>query len=406
MNPGRRRLLQALGLGLAGSAGWLTRPGRAETPRPPQLGESRLPQRWATGNRRLAPVTRVTGSTPDVNPAGLQVPNLGMNLAGSPGASSAGRLLFAGETTLGLVDPAVVDVLWQRPHHLPGGAVFRPRATADTLLGAGRGALGVWWLADGEPRWRREAQRQFGVPGLTAEAIFVGDGHELLALDLASGDPRWRFAAVADTQISYAPAVTRDKVLVGPGDGRLYALDRHSGQLLWERQRAEDWKYLRQLHLASEDLLVAGGYTEKLYGIDLRGGELRWTFNAGNFINSHHLSGDGAFLWSPTGWIYALDVHSGEVRWRHRTTAYRGEAQEWAPLMAELASADGRLFALDMNSVLHVLDLGNGEELARYPLAPVQPFVTPLSGQEIAVGSREGELWLLALEGPASAFLG
>ncbi len=406
MNPSRRRLLQALGLGLAGSAGWLPQPGRAETPRSPQLGEPRLLRRWATGNRRLAPVTGVTCPSPDVCPAGLQVPNPGMNLARSPGASSAGRLLFAGETTLGLVDPAVADVLWQRPHHLPGGAVFRPRATADTLLGAGRGALGVWGLANGEPRWRREAQRQFGVPGLTAEAIFVGDGHELLALDLASGDPRWRFAAVADTQISYAPSVTRDKVLVGPGDGRLYALDRHSGQLLWERQRAEDWKYLRQLHLASEDLLVAGGYTEKLYGIDLRGGELRWTFNAGNFINSHHLSGDGAFLWSPTGWIYALDVHSGEVRWRHRTTAYRGEAQEWAPLMAELASADGRLFALDMNSVLHVLDLENGEELARYPLAPVQPFVTPLSGQEIALGSTEGELWLLALEGPASASLG
>jgi len=47
-----------------------------------------------------------------------------------------------------------------------------------------------------------------------------------------------------------------------------------------------------------------------------------------------------------------------------------------------------------------------GEEIARYPQVSVQPFVTPLSGQELAVGSREGELWLLALEGPASASLG
>lgn len=402
MNASRRRLLQALGLGLAGSAGWLPRPSLGEAPRPPRLGEARLLRRWVTDNRRLAPVSRVTCPSPVVSPAGLQVPNLGMNLARSPGASSAGRLLFAGETTLGLVDPAVADVLWQRPHHLPGGAVFRPRAAADTLLGAGRTALGAWGLTDGTPRWRREAQRQFGVPSLTTEAVFVGDGHELLALDLANGDPRWRFAAIADTQISYAPAVTRDKVLVGPGDGRLYALDRLSGQLLWERHRAEDWKYLRQLHLASEDLLVAGGYTEKLYGIDTRSGELRWTFNAGNFINSHHLSGDHAFLWSPTGWIYALDVHTGEVRWRHRTTAYRGEAHDWAPLMAELASQGGRLFALDLKHVLHVLDLGTGEEIAAYALAPVQPFVTPLSAQEIAVGSSEGELWLLALEGPAA----
>ena len=382
MKAGRRRLLQALGLGLAGIAGGLPRPGQGETPRVPHVGDARLLRRWATGNRRLAPVTRLA--------SGYDTP-------------TASRLLFAGETTLGLVDPTVADLVWHRPHNLPGGAAFRPRAVAGILIAAGRASLGAWRLADGEPLWRREARRQLGVPCLTAEAVFVGDGHELLALDLASGGLRWRFAAIADTQISYAPVVTRDKVLVGPGDGRLYALDPMSGQLLWEQNRANDWQYLRQLHLASDELLVAGGYTEKLYGIDLRSGELRWTFNAGNFINSHHLSGDRAFLWSPTGWIYALNVHSGEVCWRHRTTAYRGEAQDWAPLMAELASEAGRLFALDMNSVLHVLDLGNGEELIRYPLAPVQPFATPLSGQEIAVGSREGELWLLALEGPASA---
>ncbi len=464
MNPGRRRCLQALGLGLAGIASGLPKLSRGESlgepglqesrgheprmgePRmgdssrsesgrgEPRRGEARLRRSWSTGNDRLAPVTRIFDLNQDASadslPSASQIgqvasrsedPGLvsprrseprnadgadgaevtpqsgtGGNEPRSPGASAATRLLFAGESTLGLVDPTAAELPWQRPHGLPGGAVFRPRALADTLLVAGRGALGAWRLADGAPLWRREAQRQFGVPCLTAEAVFVGDGHELLALDRASGAPRWRFAAIADTQISYAPAATRDKVLVGPGDGRLYALDPGTGEVLWARDRADDWKYLRQLHLASADLLVAGGYTEKLYGIDLNSGEPRWSFSAGNFINSHHVSGDRAFLGSPTGWIYALDVHSGEVRWRHRTTAYRGGAAEWGPLMAELASQDGRLFALDLHHVLHVLDLEAGEELARYPLAPVQPFVTPLSGHDIVVGSSTGELWHLA----------
>lgn len=451
MNPGRRRWLQALGLGLTGIASGLPKLSRGEMPGELRVGESRVDEpligeprmgkahrvrRWATGNGRLAPVTRISDLNQDVSadgpPAASQngelasrtqnsewvshrgsvprsadgadgaevtpQPGTGGNEPRSPGASAATHLLFAGEATLGLLDPAAAELPWQRPHGLPGGAVFRPRAVADTLLVAGRGALGAWRLADGAPLWRREAQRQFGVPCLTAEAVFVGDGHELLALDRASGAPRWRFAAIADTQISYAPVATQDKVLVGPGDGRLYALDPGSGELLWARNRADDWKYLRQLHLASADLLVAGGYTEKLYGIDLNSGEPRWTFSAGNFINSHHLSGDRVFLWSPTGWLYALDVHSGEVRWRHRTTAYRGAAAEWGPLMAELASQDGRLFALDLHHVLHVLDLEAGEELARYPLAPVQPFVTPLSGQDIVVGSSTGELWHLDLD--------
>lgn len=366
MNLTRRRCLQGLCLGLVG-APFLA---RANRPWVPTLGEVRLVRRWATGNQNLAPAALIEG-----------------------------HLLFAGEQTLGLIDPTAETPLWVRPHQLPEGAVFRPRAAAGTAICAGRRELGAWGLESGEPIWRRSALRQLGVPCLDGDVLFLGDGHELLALDLASGDPRWRFAAIADTQISYAPVATDDTVLIGPGDGRLYALDRTNGQTRWVLNRSEDWQYLRQLQVAG-NTLVAGGYTEKLYGIDLTSGTLLWSFSAGNFINSHHVAGDTAFLWSPTGWLYAIDIHSGEERWRHRTTGYRGGPHEWASLMAELTSRDGRLYALDLAHVLHVLDQSQGEEIARYVLpAPARPFVLPLTTQEAVVGGNDGDLWLLVLGG-------
>ncbi|MFZ1575178.1 MAG: PQQ-binding-like beta-propeller repeat protein [Chromatiaceae bacterium] len=364
MNLTRRRCLQGLCLGLVG-APFLA---RANRPWIPTLGEVRLMRRWATGNQNLAPAALIEG-----------------------------HILFAGEQTLGLIDPTAATPLWVRPHQLPGGAVFRPRAAAGTAICAGRRELGVWGLESGEPIWRRGALRQLGVPCLDGDVLFLGDGHELIALDLASGSPHWRFTAIADTQISYAPVATDDTVLIGPGDGRLYALDRTNGQTRWVLNRSEDWQYLRQLQVAG-NILVAGGYTEKLYGIDLTSGTLLWSFSAGNFINSHHVAGDTAFLWSPTGWLYAIDIHSGEVRWRHRTTGYRGGPQDWASLMAELTSRDGRLYALDLAHVLHVLDQSQGEEIARYRLpAPARPFVLPLTAQEAIVGGNDGDLWLLAL---------
>lgn len=346
----------------------------AATRQSPPLIPARSLRRWVTGNRHLAPVSQ-TGA----------------------------GLLFAGDRTLGLIAPDNASPHWVQSHGFPGvGAVFRPRAAGEIALAAGRQALGTWSLAGGEPRWRRLATRQFGVPCLDGEDLYCGDGHDLLALDLASGTERWRFAAIADTLISYAPVTNGELVLVGPGDGRLYALDRASGEPRWVRDGREEWQYLRQLHLAG-NTLVAGGYKEKLYGIDLASGAIRWTFNAGNFINSQHLAGDSAYLWSPTGWLYAISITHGEVRWRHQTAGYRGDPQDWGALMAELTTAQGHLYALDLHQVLHVLSLDTGREIARYPLPqPVRPFILPLGDQRLVCGTDDGDLWLLALDPPSA----
>jgi outer membrane protein assembly factor BamB len=117
---------------------------------------------------------------------------------------------------------------------------------------------------------------------------------------------------------------------------------------------------------------------------------------AGNFINSHHVSGQTAFLWSPTGWIFALDVNTGALRWRHRTTAYDGHKDAWASVLAELASDELYLYALDMGHVLHVLDRHTGEERARVAIGPaLRPAQLVQQPRQIVVASEAGEvLWM------------
>ena len=141
---------------------------------------------------------------------------------------------------------------------------------------------------------------------------------------------------------------------------------------------------------------MAGSYKELLYGIAVADGRVLWTFNAGNFINSHHVAGGTAYLWSPTGWVYAIDTRDGKVRWRHRSTDYRSAKANWGPLMAELASHGAHLYALDMQQVLHVLDRQTGEEVQRIALTQaLRPTLLPHSDRQALLAAADGELLLV-----------
>ena len=367
MRLSRRQLLAAL------AAGCLVRHG-ASAAVDPDAAARRLTivRRWPTGDAHLAPV-----------------------------AVEGARLAFAGERTLGIIRleglrpdaPAGAGVVWQQAHGLPGGAVFSPRLSGSIVVCCGRSGLGAWDLATGDLRWRYAAQVQAGVPYVDGRRVYVGDGHEIVALDLDTGMPLWRFAGVPDTLVSYAPVGDGQRLFCGPGDGRLYALSASAGTPLWVLDRRDDWQYLRQLRLSGE-VLVAGSYKETLFGIEIDNGRERWAFNAGNFINSHHVADGTAYLWSPTGWVYAINAASGQVRWRHRTTDFTADQGNWAPVMAELATHGGVLYALAMDGVVHRLDQASSEAID--PLELPEPVVSGVlpTGAGLFFASRGGEVLL------------
>lgn len=359
LTMGRRRFL-------AGGAACLAlATGRASaSPRLPVLG---LAARWETGNTLLTPAT----------------------LNGS-------RLYFGGDRTAGVIDTAAGRQLWRR--EVPRPCQFRTRAGGGIVLAGGETFLAAFAPEDGKPLWQAQPQtRRLGVPLIHDGRIFHGDGNRLVARDVASGAVQWAFEAVHDTDIAYAPAAAGDTVFAGPGDGRLYALNAADGRLRWSVNRLDQWQYLRQMH-AEGAVLVAGTYQEKLLGLSLTDGGELWSVNAGNFINSQHVTGGRAYFWSPTGWVYAVETATGNVLWRCRTTDYRGSPNNWATIVAEIASAEKSVFVLDLAHVLHVLDAATGEETGRFATpGRVQSFAVPLSARQVVLGAAAGELLLCQL---------
>lgn len=355
--PGSRRrlLLGLLAAGLVPGQGHATSPGASRG--------SRRVREWDSGNEVLAPLSL-----------------------------HEGQVLFAGDRTIGRIDLKLSRPVWNVVHGLTGEAVYKPRAAGQFVLTGGLYELGAWRIDRGQRAWLHKANIQMGVPYVTSRSTYVGDGHELLAINNESGAVHWRHAGTVDTLSSYAPVLAEDTVFFGPGNGLLYALNKADGQEKWRLDRNQDWQYLRQLYV-SQGVLVAGSYKELLYGISVVSGKVLWTFNAGNFINSHHVFEDTAYLWSPTGWVYAIDIHTGDVRWRHQTTNYGQTSSNWGPMMAELVARGAYVYALDMHNVLHLLSTANGQEVGRISFQQnLRPVVLPGNGAWAVVATEEGKI--------------
>jgi len=340
--------------------------------RPAFLAAQDLPelvalQRWPTGNTVLNPLTLADG-----------------------------RLLFAGDKTVGVIALDAPDPLWLHPHGFDKPAGFRPRQIGGQVICGGRSWLAAFDVVSGAELWRHPAEIQTGVPFVTPTHTFFGDGHWLVALDTVTGVERWRFAAVPDTIMAYAPVADADTVYAGPGDGHLYAVAIADGSLRWSIDGREHWQYLRQITIEG-GLLVAGTYHENLKGISLADGHEVWSFYAGNFINSQLVRDGTAYLWSPTGWIYAIDTATGAVRWRYQTTDYDESASNWASVEAELQSLDGKLFALTLDHVLHQLDTTTGTQHLAVKLPDkIRYALTPIAGIGIAFPTESAEVLLTA----------
>lgn len=332
---------------------------------------ARILGRWPTGNRLLVP--------PGVLPDGL---------------------VMAGDTTVERWETSLQGAKrhWSRPLG-EAPATFKPRIDGGTVLISGRDMMSAFSLEDGSPLWRLTPKgEEFSVPLISGGRIYVGDGFTLRCLDAATGKDIWAGVISPGIGIHYAPAIKDGVVYLCPGDGVLHAFAADSGKKLWTYDKSEQWQYLRQLYFWG-DVLVAGGYHDEMWGLSADDGRVLWRFVAGNFVNSHLVSGKGVYFWSPTGWIYKLNPADGLVKWRHRTVDYvKKQDWNWAPLMAELTATENRLFCLDMKHVLHVLDIEGGDETHRLSLPPVRAFAVPgQGGDSVWLGTLAGELLQAAI---------
>jgi outer membrane protein assembly factor BamB len=335
---------------------------------------------------------------------------------GSP--TLAGGVLYVGSTDghLYALDVATGALRWRYEAGAPAGGA--PLVTETRVVFAARGnAIHAVERATGRRAWVTPTGPDLPLvwghegwdyllpsPVLQEGTVLVGsgDGH-LYALDPADGTVRWRFATGG--RIRSAPTVVDGVAYVGSGDGIVYGVDARTGREAWRFRTggvdlpAVDFGFdrtqIQSTPTVSDGVLYIGARDASLYAIDLESGEARWTAEDGSawVVDSPALAGGLVYSGrSSSGRFRAYDAETGEERWVHQTAGPIFSSPVLTTGTVYVGSGDRRLYALDAASGAVRWSFSTGGMVASTPAV--------WEGR-VYVGSDDGNVYALhAAEGP------
>lgn len=316
------------------------------------------------------------------------------------------------------------------------------------------------------------AGRLQGTPQVYDGIMYVANTNTVIALDAGSGARLWEFSRPPTQGLignarspgnNRSVTVAGDRVFMQTDHAHLLALNRHTGQVLWDTEMADyrqNYNTTGSL-LAVENLVVAGtaggeeGVRGFLAAYDQETGKEVWRFwtipargepgsetwdgpdidhgggptwltgsydpqtktiywptgNAGPDFNGDNRKGDNLYTCS----ILALDVNSGKLKWHFQPTPH--DEWDWdavQPLVLVDTEWQGQprklLLQANRNGFLYVLDRVNGKMLLASPLVEKLTWAKKIApdGRPVMnpnqVPTPEGTLICPAVEGAANFF--
>ena len=202
-------------------------------------------------------------------------------------------------------------------------------------------------------------------PVIADGSLYAGAKAGYAAFDLKTGEQQW-YVPIEDSDnwSCYAsPQVYEDLLLLLVQRRGLMALDRQSGDVVWEQQIGVEYPYPTPVVFG--DLLVSGGDSSHLTALRAISGEVVWDKP---ILQSSYPTGllvrDGRiYATTPEGEALCFDFNSGALLWRFQTggdlldmVPYRRGVQSIlaAPVHFEdcllICGCDGCLYALDAAS--------------------------------------------------------
>lgn len=110
-------------------------------------------------------------------------------------------------------------------------------------------------------------------PALLGGVVYAaGSKGDIAAIDAESGERLWR-ARLKKRSLTGGVGVGGDLVLVGTVGGRVYALDRATGETRWDRQLSSE---ILDAPAANRQIVVVRTANGYLHGLDPETGEQRW----------------------------------------------------------------------------------------------------------------------------------
>lgn len=297
--------------------------------------------------------------------------------------------------------PAIrVQVAWQDSVGSAGEPALAPAVAGDSVFAAGpAGQLARYAADSGKLQWRINTGRKLSAGvGAGDNLVLAGTAKgEVLAYD-ANGQPLWQ--ARVSSEVTGAPQVAGDIVVVRSGDGRIFALDARDGKRKWAYQRATPALTLRSQAgvVVMRGAVFAGFPGGKLVALKLADGKVGWEANVALPRGTTELErvadvaglpvvdGDRVCAVAFQGRVACFDISSGNLLWARELSSSTG-----------LAVDQRNVYVADERGAVHALDKASGASVWRQDKLFARGLSAPLAlGGQIAVGDFEGQVHFLA----------
>jgi outer membrane protein assembly factor BamB len=211
-------------------------------------------------------------------------------------------------------------------------------------------------------------------PVIADGVVYFGtSGGEFFALDSETGSVAWSVRAGAP--ISGAALVTEARVVFVDRGNRIHAVDRATGEAAWRVDGDYDlpltwgwegWDYLLSSPVLAGSLVIVGLGDGYVYAVNLENGRVQWRFKSGGRIRSAAAIHDGvAYVSSGDGVVYGVSVVDGSEVWRFETNGKNLSASDWGFDRTQIYSSptivDGALFFGSRDATVYAIDLESRE---------------------------------------------
>jgi eukaryotic-like serine/threonine-protein kinase len=240
------------------------------------------------------------------------------------------------------------------------------------------------------------------------DTVIVGGGDGLVyAFNAKTGTPRWKFRT--EGRIRSSPAISNGAVYVGSYDGSLYAIDFNSGKLIWRydtKGRSVNparFDFDRQAILSSpavvDGVVYIGSRDSHLYAVDAAKGTLRWIvdYEKDGFtwaISSPAVHDDVVYMGTADGhFVHALRATDGQEIWR-----FKMPDRLWSSPVV----AGPELYVTNQSGSLYVIDLKSGKESWQFQTRSSIQSSPAVANGVVYFGGDDGGVYAIRAEGAQS----
>jgi outer membrane protein assembly factor BamB len=182
--------------------------------------------------------------------------------------------------------------------------------------------------------------------------LVIGMSLEVIFFRTPLGSKKWSFQT--GSVIVNSPAVVNNLIYVGSNNGKVYALDARDGQERWSVQTGIPSRSYMSSRLVVTNDMVYVINSGILYALDAESGQEKWSFVVPSDIALSPVVANGlVYVGSAFGRLSALDAKSGQEQWFFHTAG---------TIESSVAVGNGLVYVSAGENLLYALDAVSGRQ--------------------------------------------